>query len=67
MIGMEKQQIAVRLGIIRDGIRGLAKKMAAGKVAGGRLNLEVARIIALAKKSGLGDSDPCVVCAGGKG
>ena len=45
----------------------LAKKMAAGKVAGGRLNLEVARIIALAKKSGLGDSDPCVVCAGGKG
>ena len=44
----------------------LAKKMAGGRVGGKKLNLEVARILAIAKKTGLGDSDPCVVCAGGK-
>ncbi len=44
----------------------LAKKMAGGKVGGKQLNVEVARIIAIAKQSGMGDSDPCVVCAGGK-
>jgi predicted transcriptional regulator len=44
----------------------LARRMASGSVKGS-LNVEIARIIAIAKKSGLGDSDPCVVCAGGKG
>lgn len=49
-----------------DACKVLAGKIASGKVKGGKTNLEIARVIAIAKKTNLGDSDPCVVCAGGK-
>ena len=44
----------------------LANRIAAGKVDDGMMNLEIARIVAIAKKSKLGKKDPCVVCASGK-
>jgi predicted transcriptional regulator len=42
--------------------RKLAKKLAAGKVTKGELDFEVAKIVVLAKKSKLGDMDPCAIC-----
>jgi len=44
----------------------LARKIARGDLAEERVQMEMARIIALAKKSKLGKNDPCVICMGGK-
>jgi predicted transcriptional regulator len=41
----------------------LAKRIAAGKLRGAKLDAEVAKVVALAKGSGLGKKDPCVICA----
>jgi predicted transcriptional regulator len=43
----------------------LAKKIAAGKATSGQIQLEMAKIIVLAKKSKLGKNDPCVICMSG--
>ena len=51
---------------VKRACRSLAGKIASGAVKGMRLNLEMARIIAIAKGSGQGDSDPCVVCVKGR-
>lgn len=40
----------------------LARKIAAGKADERQIHLEMAKIIALAKKSKLGKNDPCVIC-----
>ena len=42
--------------------RKLAKKIAAGKATSGQIQLGMARIIVLAKKSKLGKNDPCAIC-----
>jgi len=42
----------------------LAKKIAAGKVDGNTVNVEIAKILAVAKGTGLGKNDPCVICIG---
>ncbi|MEM2137555.1 MAG: hypothetical protein QW568_00520 [Candidatus Anstonellaceae archaeon] len=42
--------------------RTLAKKIACGKVKGQELDFEVAKILVIAKKSNMGNKDPCVVC-----
>ncbi len=44
--------------------RKLARKIAAGKAGSRQVQLEVAKIIALAKKSKLGKNDPCAICMG---
>ena len=43
----------------------LARRIATGKAADKQVPLEMARIIALAKKSKLGKNDPCIICMGG--
>jgi len=47
---------------VKEACKSLAEKIAAGDVGGQALNLEIARVIAIAKKSKLGDEDPCMVC-----
>lgn len=44
--------------------RKLAKRIARGKAGGGEIQLEMAKIIALAKRSKLGKNDPCIICMG---
>jgi predicted transcriptional regulator len=45
--------------------RKLAKRIVGGKVKGGELDFEVAKILVIAKKSNMGNRDPCVVCMSG--
>ncbi len=45
-----------------EACRKLAKRIAGGKVKGGRIDIEISRILVLAKKSGLGRNDPCAIC-----
>jgi len=47
---------------VKESCKSLAEKIAAGEVSGQSLNLEIARIIAIAKKSKLGENDPCAIC-----
>jgi len=49
---------------VKEACKSLAEKIAAGEVSGQSLNLEIARIIAIAKKTKLGENDPCVICMG---
>lgn len=42
--------------------RKLAKKMARGKMDRAQIDLEVSKIIVIAKKSKLGRRDPCAIC-----
>ncbi len=44
----------------------LASRIAGGKVKGKALNLEIAKIISLAKGTENSGDDPCLVCAGKK-
>lgn len=41
----------------------LAGRIAKGKVGPRRMHVEMAKIVAIAKGTGLGKDDPCVVCA----
>ena len=43
-------------------IHALAKRIAAGNVKDSAINREIAKILAVAKNSGLGENDPCVIC-----
>lgn len=46
----------------KEACRKLAKKIAAGTVAKGEINSEIARIIVIAKGSKMGKNDPCSIC-----
>lgn len=46
----------------KDACAVLAKKIANGKVRGEMVNSDIARILAVAKGTGLGKKDPCVIC-----
>ncbi len=48
----------------KDACRALAEKIAAGKVKDSSINTEIAKILAVAKNSGLGKNDPCIICMG---
>lgn len=43
----------------------LAKQLAVGKIARKELDFEVAKIVVIAKKSKLGNRDPCAICMTG--
>jgi predicted transcriptional regulator len=45
-----------------DACCALAKKIAAGEVKDRLINSEIAEILAVAKNSGLGKNDPCIIC-----
>jgi predicted transcriptional regulator len=50
----------------KEACAALARKMASGKLKGKALNLEIARIIAIAKGNARPGGDHCLICAGGK-
>ena len=45
-----------------DACRTLAKKIASGKLKDSSINTEIAKILSVAKGTGLGKSDPCIIC-----
>jgi len=47
---------------VKEACKSLAGKISAGNESGQSLNFEIAKIIAIAKKSKLGKDDPCIVC-----
>ena len=44
----------------------LAKRIAGGKAAKQKIDVEISKIVVLAKNSKLGQRDPCMICAGAK-
>ena len=46
----------------QEACRKLARKIADGKIKGAKMDLEIAKIVVIAKKSALGEDDPCMVC-----
>lgn len=42
--------------------KALARKIAAGRMKDSSINSEIAKVLAIAKGTGLGKSDPCVIC-----
>ena len=47
---------------VKEACCALAKRIAKNEVQGSELNFEIAKIIAVAKKSKLGENDPCIAC-----
>jgi predicted transcriptional regulator len=45
----------------------LARRIAKGQVKGRQVDIEISKILAIAKKSGLGKNDPCVICMSSQG
>jgi len=42
--------------------RALARKIASGKLKDSSINTEIAKILSVAKGTGLGKNDPCIIC-----
>ncbi len=46
----------------QEACRKLAKKIGKGEIKGKAMDFEIAKIVVIAKKSALGNNDPCMVC-----
>lgn len=46
----------------KEACSSLAKKIASGRLKDRSVNVEIAKILAVAKNTGLGKNDPCIIC-----